>query len=108
MIGKFGIERQYNDMLTGTDGERQVEVDNRGRERTVLQTTEAIPGKNLQLSIDLDLQVVADLVMEGKKGAIVALDPRNGEVLAMATVPRFDPNQLAAPSSAASDIPFMT
>ncbi|HEY3835219.1 MAG TPA: penicillin-binding protein 2 [Bryobacteraceae bacterium] len=93
VIGKFGIERQYNDLLTGTDGERQVEVDNRGRERKVLQTTEAIPGKNLQLTIDLDLQVVADLVMEGKKGAIVALDPRNGEVLAMASRPAFDPNK---------------
>jgi penicillin-binding protein 2 len=93
VIGKFGIERQYNDFLTGTDGERQVEVDNRGRERKVLETTEAIPGKNLQLSIDLDLQVVADLVMEGKKGAIVALDPRNGEVLAMASRPTFDPNK---------------
>ena len=93
VIGKFGIERQYNDVLTGTDGERQVEVDNRGRERKVLQTTEAIPGKNIQLSIDLDLQVVADLVMEGKQGAIVALDPRNGEVLAMSSRPTFDPNK---------------
>jgi penicillin-binding protein 2 len=93
VVGKFGIERQYNDTLTGIDGERQVEVDNRGRLLNVLQTTEAIPGKNLQLSIDLDLQVVADLVMEGKKGAIVALDPRNGEVLAMASRPTFDPNK---------------
>jgi penicillin-binding protein 2 len=93
VIGKFGIERQYNDTLTGTDGERQVEVNNRGRELRVLQTTEAIPGKNLQLTIDLDLQVVADLVMEGKKGAIVALDPRSGEVLAMASRPTFDPNK---------------
>ena len=93
VIGKFGIERQYNDVLMGTDGERQVEVDNRGTPRKVLQTTEAIPGKNLQLTIDLDLQVVADLVMEGKQGAIVALDPRNGEVLAMASRPTFDPNK---------------
>jgi penicillin-binding protein 2 len=96
VIGKFGIERQYNDTLMGTDGERQVEVDNRGTPRKVLQTTEAIPGKNLQLTIDLDLQVVADLVMEGKKGAIVALDPRNGEILAMASRPTFDPNKFTA------------
>ena len=95
IVGKFGIERQYNDVLTGTDGERQVEVDNRGRERKVLQTTDAIAGKNVQLTIDLDLQAVADLVMEGKKGAIVALDPRNGEVLAMASRPTFDPNQFS-------------
>ena len=96
VIGKFGIERQYNDFLTGTDGERQVEVDNRGRERKVLQTTEAIPGKNVQLTVDLDVQVVADLVMEGKSGSIVALDPRNGEVLAMASRPAFDPNKFTA------------
>jgi penicillin-binding protein 2 len=96
VVGKFGIEREYNDILTGTDGERQVEVDNRGTPRKVLQTTEAIPGKNLQLTIDLDVQVVADLVMEGKKGAIVALDPRNGEILAMASRPTFDPNKFTA------------
>jgi penicillin-binding protein 2 len=93
IIGKFGIERQYNDTLMGTDGERQVEVDNRGTPRKVLQTTEAIPGKNLQLTIDLDVQVVADLVLEGKKGAVVALDPRNGEILAMASSPTYDPNK---------------
>lgn len=96
IIGKFGLEREYNDTLMGTDGERQVEVDNRGTPRKVLQTTEAIPGKDIQLTIDLDLQVVADLVLEGKKGAIVAYDPRNGEVLAMASHPVFDPNKFTA------------
>jgi penicillin-binding protein 2 len=93
VIGKFGIERQYNDVLMGTNGARQVEVDNRGRERKVLQTTTAIPGKNVQLTLDLDVQAVAELVLEGKRGAIVALDPRNGEVLAMASRPTFDPNK---------------
>jgi penicillin-binding protein 2 len=95
VIGKFGIEKQYNDILTGVDGQRQVIVDNRGREREVLGTKEAIPGKNLQLSIDLDLQAVAELVLEGRKGAVVALDPRNGEVLAMASRPTFDPNKFS-------------
>jgi penicillin-binding protein 2 len=115
VIGKFGIEREYNDILTGTDGERQVEVDNRGTPRKVLQTTEAIPGKNLQLTIDLDVQVVADLVMEGKKGAIVALDPRNGEIIAMASRPTFDPNKFTARIKSADlraltsdpDMPFL-
>lgn len=93
VIGKFGIERQYNDVLMGTDGERQVEVDNRGRERKPLQTTEAIAGKNIQLTIDLDVQAIADLVLEGKRGAIVALDPRTGEIIAMASRPTFDPNK---------------
>jgi penicillin-binding protein 2 len=95
VIGKFGIEKQYNDILTGIDGQREVMVDNRGRERQVLGIKEAVPGKNIQLTIDLDLQAVAELVLEGRKGAIVALDPRNGEVLAMATRPTFDPNKFS-------------
>ncbi|HZT29927.1 MAG TPA: penicillin-binding protein 2 [Bryobacteraceae bacterium] len=95
VIGKFGIERQYNDILMGTDGQRQALVDNRGREREVLGTKEAVPGKNLQLTLDLDLQAVAELVMEGRNGAVVALDPRNGEVLAMVSRPAFDPNKFA-------------
>lgn len=95
VVGKFGIEKQYNDILTGIDGQREVMVDNRGRERQVLGIKEATPGKNIQLTIDLDLQAVAELVLEGRKGAIVALDPRNGEVLAMATRPTFDPNKFS-------------
>jgi penicillin-binding protein 2 len=71
LIGKFGIERQYNDVLMGTNGERQVEVDNRGRERKVLETTTAIPGNSIQLTLDLDIQAVAELVLEGKRGAVV-------------------------------------
>ncbi len=95
VIGKFGIERQYNDILMGRDGQRQALVDNRGREREVLGTKEAVPGKNLQLTLDLDLQAVAELAMEGRNGAVVALDPRNGEVLAMVSRPSYDPNKFA-------------
>lgn len=95
IVGKFGIERQYNDVLTGVDGQRQVIVDNRGRERKLIGLKDAVPGKNLQLTIDLDLQAVAELVMEGRKGSIVALDPRNGEVLAMVSRPTFDPNKFS-------------
>ena len=95
VVGKFGIEKQYNDILTGVDGQREVMVDNRGRERQVLGIKEATPGRNIQLTIDLDLQAVAELVLEGRKGAIVALDPRNGDVLAMANRPTFDPNKFS-------------
>ena len=95
VIGKFGIERQYNDILTGVDGQRQVVVNNRGREINVLGLKDATPGKNLQLTLDLDLQAVAELALEGKKGAVVALDPRNGEVLAMVSRPAFDPNKFS-------------
>lgn len=93
VVGKAGVERFYNDQLLGTDGQRRVVVDNRGNERQVLGMQEAVPGQNLQLSIDLDLQVVAELALEGRRGAIVALDPRNGEVLAMASKPDYDPNK---------------
>jgi penicillin-binding protein 2 len=95
IIGKFGIEKQYNETLMGVDGQREVVVDNRGRERQVLGIKEPIKGKDLQLTLDLDLQTVAELTLEGRKGAIVALDPRNGEVLAMASRPTFDPNKFS-------------
>ncbi|MBX5493843.1 MAG: penicillin-binding protein 2 [Bryobacteraceae bacterium] len=95
IIGKTGIERQYNDVLMGIDGQRQVVVDNRGIQREVLAIKDAVPGKNLQLTIDLDLQAVAELAMEGKRGGVIALDPRNGEVLAMVSRPTFDPNRFA-------------
>ncbi len=95
VIGKAGIEREYNDTLMGVDGQRQVIVDNRGREREILGMKEAVAGQNLQLTLDLDLQVVAELAMQGRKGAVVALDPRNGEVLAMVSTPAYDPNKFA-------------
>jgi penicillin-binding protein 2 len=92
MVGKFGLERQYNDVLTGLDGQRRVVVDSIGRERQVLESKEATPGNNLRLTLDLDVQAVAELAMQGRRGAVVALDPRNGEVLAMVSQPSFDPN----------------
>ncbi len=95
VIGKFGIEREYNTLLMGVDGQRQTVVDNRGRERELIGNKEAIPGKDLRLTIDLDLQSVAELAMDNRDGAVVALDPRNGEVLAMVSRPTFDPNKFA-------------
>jgi len=92
IVGKAGLERQYNDLLIGEDGQRRVVVDSLGRERAVLENKEATPGRALQLTLDLDLQTVAELAMDGRRGAVVALDPRNGEVLAMVSRPAFDPN----------------
>ena len=96
VIGKDGIERQYNQTLMGVDGQRRVTVDNMGREHALREEKESVPGKNLQLSIDLDLQVVAELAMQDRRGAVVALDPQTGEVLAMASRPTYDPNLFAA------------
>ncbi|MCU1259667.1 MAG: peptidoglycan glycosyltransferase [Bryobacterales bacterium] len=95
VIGKFGLERRYNDLLKGVDGQRQVKVDNLGRERQILENKEAVPGKSLVTTLDLDLQAVAELALEGKKGSVVALDPRTGEILAMVSRPTFDPNKFA-------------
>jgi penicillin-binding protein 2 len=97
IVGKAGIERQYNDILHGVDGQRRVVVDNLGhvREGETTDIKESKPGKNLQLTLDLDLQVVAELAMEDKMGAVVALDPRNGEILAMVSRPAYDPNKFA-------------
>ncbi len=92
VVGKAGLEKQYNEVLIGVDGQRRVVVDNLGRERELLENKEATPGRNLQLTLDLDLQAVAELAMEGRRGAVVALDPRSGEVLAMVSRPAFDPN----------------
>src|ERR1700681_284808 len=96
IVGKAGLERQYNDLLIGVDGQRRVVVDSTGRERQVLESKEATPGHSLQLTLDLDLQAVAELALEGQRGAVVALDPRSGEVLAMVSRPAFDPNAFAA------------
>ncbi len=92
-IGKAGIERQYNGVLTGSDGSRRVVVDSRGRRRGEFGIVKAQPGRSIRLTIDLDLQVVAELAMEGRQGAVVALDPRNGETLALLSTPSYDPNK---------------
>src|SRR5215470_10002648 len=93
--GKTGLERQYNDILMGTDGMRRVIVNSVGKEVDHLPTQEAIPGKQIQLTIDYDLQQVAEQSLGAREGAVVALDPRTGEVLAMVSHPAPDPNDFA-------------
>lgn len=95
IVGKDGLERQYNDSLMGVDGQRRVVVDNMGRERQVLDDKPAVPGRDLETTLDLDLQAVAELSLGDRPGAVVALDPRSGEVLAMVSRPAFDPNLFA-------------
>ncbi|WP_263419567.1 penicillin-binding protein 2 [Terriglobus albidus] len=95
VVGKSGVEATYDAVLRGTDGSRDVVVDSRGREVGQLGQQDPVPGKDLKLSIDLDLQMAAEKAMEGKTGAIVAMDPHTGEVLAMVSRPTYDPNQFA-------------
>jgi len=94
-VGKTGLEREYNDILQGTDGMRRVIVNSVGKEVDRLPTQEAIPGKQIQLSVDYDLQAVAEQSLGTRPGAVVALDPRTGEVLAMVSRPTPDPNDFA-------------
>ena len=93
--GKTGLERQYNDLLVGTDGLRRVIVNSVGKEVDHLPQQEPIPGKQIQLTIDYDLQQIAEDAMAGKKGAVVAMDPRTGEILAFVSRPAPDPNDFA-------------
>ncbi|HEU5450981.1 MAG TPA: penicillin-binding protein 2, partial [Terriglobales bacterium] len=95
IVGKSGAELEYNDILMGKNGSRRALVNSRGKEIGRLDETPAIPGKPLKLTIDLDMQIAAEEAMQGKNGAIVAMDPRNGEILAMVSRPTFDPNAFA-------------
>jgi penicillin-binding protein 2 len=92
LVGQTGIERFYNNLLAGKDGERQVLVDSIGREVGLVDEIDSVIGGEVQLTLDLDLQSLAEKALEDKVGAIVAMDPRNGEILAMASAPSFDPN----------------
>jgi len=95
IVGKTGLERQYNDTLEGTDGMRRVIVNSVGKMMRTLDNIEAVPGKPIQLTIDEDLQNIAEADLAGREGAVVAMDPRNGEILAMVSRPTFDPNDFA-------------
>jgi penicillin-binding protein 2 len=95
VVGRSGVELQYNDLLMGKNGSRRALVNSRGKEVGRLEETPAVPGKALKLTIDLDLQIAAEQAIAGKNGAIVAMDPRNGEILAMVSRPTFDPNAFA-------------
>jgi penicillin-binding protein 2 len=102
IVGQSGIEAQYNDLLMGKDGSRRVLVNSKGKEvgRPPDWNIPAIPGQKLKLTIDVDIQKAAEQALEGKNGAIVAIDPRNGEILAMASRPTFNPNDFAVRISA--------
>ena len=95
VVGKSGVEETYDSLLRGVDGSRDVIVNSHGKEVGQLGQQLAKPGQDLRLTIDLDLQRVAEQMMEGKNGALVAMDPHTGEILAMVSRPTFDPNQFA-------------
>ncbi|MGD0823255.1 MAG: penicillin-binding protein 2 [Terriglobales bacterium] len=95
VVGVSGVEKQYNSILMGKNGSRRAIVDSHGREVGRLGETPAEPGKQLKLTVDLDLQIAAEQALNGRNGAIVAMNPRTGEILAMVSRPTFDPNDFA-------------
>ena len=91
-IGKTGIERLYENELHGKVGFEEVETNAQGRVMRVLRHTDAVAGKNIVLSLDIKLQEAAEDALGDRRGSIIALDPKTGEVLAMVSKPSFDPN----------------
>ena len=91
-IGKYGIEKSFQEYLHGKRGGKQIEVDANGRVIKILRTIEPIAGFDLNLTLDLDLQQAAEKMIEKKAGAVVAIDPNNGDILVMASSPSFDQN----------------
>jgi len=92
LVGRDGIEKYYDEYLRGRHGGKQIEVDHRGRKVLTLGFREPSPGKDLYLTIDLELQKFCEELLENKKGAILAMDPEDGAILAMASAPAYDPN----------------
>jgi penicillin-binding protein 2 len=104
VVGKEGIERAYDRYLRGVDGAQRITVDALGRPKGSPQERDPVPGRALRTSLDLDLQRTGEAVLDrtiaagpGTAGAFVALDPRNGEVLAMGSNPSYDPAVLSRP-----------
>ncbi|MCP4200437.1 MAG: penicillin-binding protein 2 [bacterium] len=95
LVGRRGIESRRDSYLRGRDGERVVVVDSRGRLREEYGNRQAFSGRDLQLALDLDLQEEAARYFENRVGAAIALDPRNGEILAFASSPSYNPNVFA-------------
>ena len=95
IVGMSGVELQYNDILMGKNGSRQVLVNSKGKEVGTLSDVAAEPGKPLRLTIDLDVQIAAEQALGNENGAIVAMDPHTGEILAMVSRPVFDPNEFS-------------
>jgi penicillin-binding protein 2 len=95
LVGKAGLEKRWESHLRGVDGGQQIEVDALGRKLRVLREVEEVPGNTVKLTIDLDLQAAASQALGDHDGALVALDPNSGEILALVNQPSFDPNVFA-------------
>ena len=93
-IGQYGLEKQYDDFLRGKSGGYQVEVDALGHQRKILRSTDMIPGNSLVLTIDQSIQEACSAELGDQDGAVIAMNPKNGEVLALVSKPGFDSDDL--------------
>ena len=94
-IGQWGAEKVYDKILRGTAGKKIIEVDAIGRVVKVVGIQQPVKGKDIKLTIDMEIQAEAENALQGRAGAVVALDPNSGEILALASIPSFDPNLFA-------------
>jgi penicillin-binding protein 2 len=95
VVGRAGVEQTYDELLRGQDGSMDVVVDSHGREVGRQGIQLATPGKDLKLTVDIDIQRAAELALGSANGAVIAMDPRNGEILALVSHPSYDPNAFA-------------
>ncbi|MFP4081929.1 MAG: penicillin-binding protein 2 [Candidatus Aminicenantes bacterium] len=93
LVGKTGIERQYDNALQGTDGTEIQVVDHVGRVKESLVRKDPIPGDDIRLTLDFDIQKKAENLLQDREGAVVVLDVKKGEILALASYPDYDPNK---------------
>lgn len=96
-VGTYGLEKYYDDILSGEPGSTDYAVTAQGKRIKIVETKEAVPGARLTLTLDGQLQQTVENLMQGKKGAAVALDPRDGSVRAMFSFPTFDPTAFQRP-----------
>jgi len=95
IVGQYGVEKTYDTWIRGKPGQKSIEVDAQGHERRILRVKEPVKGNDLYLTLDLELQRIAEETLEDKSGAVVAMDPWTGDILVMASHPPFDPNLLS-------------
>ena len=93
LVGRTGVEKVYDDLLRGQDGKAIEVVDSLGRIQSARASQYPTQGRNLTLTIDSEIQAVAEQALEGREGVIIAMDPRSGDVLALASSPTYDPNR---------------
>lgn len=101
LIGRSGLEKYYDRFLEGVDGGIQIQVDNKGRQRKILGVKEPVSGRDLYLTVDISIQKVCDRLLGEHPGAVVVMDPRSGEILALASHPPYDPNVFVSAGTSA-------